>query len=835
MSLRRHCLRLATLFVALACFGISAAAEPVPKTSPPRTDLYGDPLPPGALVRFGTLRFRSGSMSGASLAISPDAKRIITVGQDGVIETWEIGSGRRLDRLGTSSSEPNVWGASLSPDGRSVAIGAEKQVRIVDLASGKHIDVEGLEPDPNQEFGAVPFSPDGKRMACCGVVRQSAGQREHGVNICAAATGKKIRTIALQSLPMTGLAFAPDGHRLITADEQAVQIWDVDTGTELHKFVVESPSSIGLLELSPDGRFLAVGRGGYGDAPVGRMQRIAIWDATTGKELRVLDGDPDMLLTLVFSPDGKRLAASGRRNIRVWDVQTGALQRTIPVRNYAFHLQFLPDSRTLFFTIVAQTLHSCDVVTGREPEQHSHQASVAQVVFSPDGKRVATAGAPRDKVSVWNAATGARVTELPGAGLGIAHLAFVAGGTRLVSGGPDCVQLWDIASAKELQRLPLGSGPPKPGARGNVVQDVRLGPDGKTVFVCSLALKPNTMGRATLIAAAWDVSTGKSTIYPPRETVSYFMANRPLIGPDGTFIAEATGIADFATGKPFHLLHAGRAFTQVAALSGDGNVLALAQKTRRIRGVGTEKYSLSLWETVIGGGMREISQPFEITALAFSPDGRILASGDAGGISFWKVATGEQLRRRSCPDAKVTALAFSPDGRLLASGLEDTTGLIWDIAAKTQTAASTLEPPAEKLSRLWAELASADAAKGQATVWALAAAPKQAVALVKERLHPMLPPRAREVAQLISKLDDRSFSVREAAAAALRSMGEAAFRRACGAGQASVDRCGAAAGADSVHIAGPGAGKHSDGAGHRSAGDCRLTRSTGSSQGAVRW
>src|SRR5207245_5042900 len=134
--------------------------------------------------------------------------------------------------------------------------------------------------------------------------------------------------------------------------------------------------------------------------------------------------------------------------------------------------------------------------------------------------------------------------------------------------------------------------------------------------------------------------------------------------------------------------------------------------------------------------------PRNVTSVVVSPDGRFLASANAGNnfklgpedkrldtgnedkdkIHLWDVADGKAVHRFGVHRGGVTALAFSPDGRRLASGSQDTTALLWDVASTVRvTQKQSLKLASEELEALWADLATGEGAKAHRAIWRLAA------------------------------------------------------------------------------------------------------------------
>src|SRR5205823_3023971 len=130
-------------------------------------------------------------------------------------------------------------------------------------------------------------------------------------------------------------------------------------------------------------------------------------------------------------------------------------------------------------------------------------------------------------------------------------------------------------------------------------------------------------------------------------------------------------------------------------------------------------------------------------------------------------------------EGQVSALAFSRDGRLLASGSHNSTVLVWRVPEVARPAPAA--PDGKARERLWAELADKDAAKAYRAVLALAARPAEAVPLVRAKLKPRPGPDEKRLAKLLADLDSDDFETREAASKGLAALGpdaEGALKRA---------------------------------------------------------
>src|SRR5207245_6747121 len=161
--------------------------------------------------------------------------------------------------------------------------------------------------------------------------------------------------------------------------------------------------------------------------------------------------------------------------------------------------------------------------------------------------------------------------------------------------------------------------------------------------------------------------------------------------------------------------------------------------------------------------------------MAFSPDGRLLATGWSRHVRLTDLVSGEELGRFAGHERNVACMAFSPDGRRLCSGSEDTTVLVWDMGAITKKARPQAESLQSKgLESLWSALAGDDATKAYQAILKLVADPKTSVPFLGKHLKPAAPPDSKRIAQLIADLDDKQFVLREKAVAQLKKLGEPA-------------------------------------------------------------
>ena len=744
-------------------------------------DTFGDPLPPGAVSRVGSVRWWFGSNpQQCPVVFTPDGKEVVSCAGGQAICFLDAVTGREVRRITpepggvTQNQNERISTFALAPDGKTLMTASlwDPVLRLWDVATGKE-----LRQIPGAKSGtyALAFSSEGKMFAAAGCAKG-----EGGIRLWNATTWQEVRQIPEPHDGWIGtLGFLPGGKTLISGGGicRDIRWWDVGTGREIRRreignhfsrlvvspdgkrlaaflspgkfyfFNAETGEEIsrtilppectegGCLCFSPDGQSLAGSSWGNPFKGYSRGQ-LLIFSAATGQVVR--RWDQPGIYQMGFSPDGKVLAQAGEFVIQLRDALTGKPVVPEPgLRKYVSSVVFPGEGKTLFLGCFEGQIGFCDPLTGktqapfRNPPMGfaNRPRGAYNMALSPDGRKAALAGLA-GILHVWEPTTGRVLCRIDKPPVEEDQPTFSPDGRLVAVKHQDhAIRCWDTTTGHLRCSLPPSLGrSPHPHVFSPDGRLLATGPDG---YVDGTG---PTMVYTDHSIRLWDTATGQQ-----RGELTWPGQSR------------ADGLAFTIDGKSL-----------VAALTGFW------------QGSGFKESSVCLWDLASKRRVREFSfPPGNVWSLILSPDGKTLAAGAKDTIVLWELVSGQERGRFPGHRREVLSLAFSPDGRLLASGGWDYTALVWDVTGRCPDGRWTFRDarPGE-LERLWADLAGKEAMAYRA-LWELVAVGRQSVPFLAQRLRPVQVDKDR-LARWIADLDADDFEVREKAKRKLEGLGEAA-------------------------------------------------------------
>jgi WD40 repeat protein/serine/threonine protein kinase len=603
------------------------------------------------------------------------------------LRNWEWGRLAHMCKLdeATYPAGAPVDAVAFSPDGNTIASGDKRgKVTVRDTNTG----AVRFEVPHGQYVFAVAFSPDGRQLA--------TASSDKTIQILDAADGKLINTLNGHTEGVLSVRFSPDGAQLVSgAYDNTARIWDVVTGTELQTLKGHN-GWVWAAEFSPDGkRIVTAGQDGkaiiwqkgavdfeFAAMEVQGLSTEGLPAANPRRFARVTEftGHNGAVYSARFSRDGKLVVTGGYdKLVMVWNPD-----EVKPV-DIAKRLDGLPDEKLNFIRMAG------------------HDGAVRSVAFSPNDKLVVS-GSEDNSLRVWDVATGGAFKALRGHGGIVRSCVFSPDGQLVLSGGDDeSIRLWDVTGYQEVRVLhaTVISG------HQDAVLSAQFSRDGERIVTASL----------DRTASLWSAATGNR--------LKRFVEGHEFLVSGVVFYQDGEHLATGAGDNSVRVWNRA-AGTQVAVLTPTGRIGTLAvSPDNRWLATGSLGNDVTLWNGRIEGpplgtlGGHEA----EISALAFSPNGQLLVSGDdRGKLRLWRLEAGSAVRGSPNParvateglqnrgagrpavsgsagsgdprttgrwvferellghNGSISAIRFMPDGRRLVTASGDQTCAQWDLA-----------------------------------------------------------------------------------------------------------------------------------------------------------
>ena len=746
-SLSRVC-RLAIVVVISAAGSLLVAQSPTPtpqdkrglgiesssSTTPQSDQTKSKEAKPELVLQTGYNNF----FGATRLVFSPDGRLLATgTFRSSVIKLWETATGRELRNISTGGQ--NTMSLSpviaFSPDNRFLAAAAgNNSVKVYDVITGREVQtLTGGQASFMASFGVtfIAFSADGKKLVTV----------SDAIKVWDVASWRELKTLDTTSLSASGLtggeagmALSPDGNQLARVEDDGskaqIKFLDLAAGREARS--VNSPyAQVDSLDLcfTTDGRLLFAGV---------VDKKLKVWDATTKQAARDLAPTVQEYSLIKFSRDGRLLALSEGYAIRLWEVASGRELPSLSVPNLGVFTQ----NGGVFVSLSADGKKAAtggfgtptllwETETGKQLLPMKGRSNMAYAVaFSADGTQLSAGGRTR-----WDLRTGRglRVTPAPSDKLfGMP----APDGKRIAMFAPNnnAITILEITTGRQLQRLTRA-------ATGGGVDRVSFSPDAHLLAARYMdnqeSQGPKAIGGLpSSQVKIWDVTSGREvqtlTLATAPSEVGFTSDGRALITVGGQVTVGGQGevvLWDIASGNRLRSFAATGTTTPAATPGSFPNLGSLpnmgkAGSMPTMPNMPTNMADMSSMITNMLGTMTAGTMGRSVTSVAFSPDGRTLATGGVesksnfdmaammgnagqkssknkkpadpqdflkdlkvetiGQVLLFDITTGSEVGAIKGHGKGVTDVAFSRDGKLLASSGTDNTIKIWDLASKRE-------------------------------------------------------------------------------------------------------------------------------------------------------
>ena len=421
---------------------------------------------------------------------------------------------------------------------------------------------------------------------------------------------------------------------------------------------IEQVEGVRSVKFSPNGDFLAFGL---------QNGQLRLWQKRSNGFYNGPIHEKSSYVVLAWSPDNNWVASGGGDSRAKLTRRDGTFQYDVTHQDWVEGVAFGPDPSWFVTVSDDNKLRVVDTAKGVERLRMSHSNFAQKVVVSPDGQWIASTGYDR-VVRIWDSVSGIQVLEIPLSANGSA-VSFNQDGSRVVAADEDGnVSIWDISQLKTR----IGYI-----AFSEFVREARFTPSGDFLVVNAddfniwkipadqvSKIKDGTKGESILIAKSL---TYETEISPDSKWVA-------VVELDTEDTQKNRGTLVSMDGKKETALEHGGEVTDVD-FTNNSSLVATSGVDGKIW----------FWDAQSGQKQFELDNADSVNSIAISPTGTLVAAGMHDKIKVWDFSKRELVADGLNQSGDIVTVAFSPDGKMLATGSSEGTAILWKVDGNTFT------------------------------------------------------------------------------------------------------------------------------------------------------